>query len=84
MTLASLLPDTLQLDLRIRQMIEHRVKRNTSDFLASLPKGYRHLAYLGARVGHQVKLKLPLLKSEVMQEPNARGALVLAGGPLAH
>jgi len=52
------------------------------DYLASMPEGYRHLAYIQTRIGYQVKLDMPMLKGDVVQELYARGARWLAGGAL--
>ena len=50
--------------------------------LASLPEGYRHLAYIQQRIGYDVKLDMPMLKGPVVEELYRRGARWLAGGPL--
>lgn len=52
------------------------------DYLASMPEGYRHLAYIQTRIGYQVKLDMPMLKGGVVQELYARGARWLAGDAL--
>jgi ketosteroid isomerase-like protein len=50
--------------------------------LASLPEGYRHLAYIQTRIGYKVKMDMPMLKGAVVQELYRRGERWLAGGPL--
>ena len=50
--------------------------------LAAFPEGYRHLAYIQTRIGYTVKMDMPMLKGEVVQELYQRGARWLAGGPL--
>jgi ketosteroid isomerase-like protein len=50
--------------------------------LASLPEGYRHLAYIQSGIGYQVKLDMPMLKGPVVEELYRRGARWLAGGAL--
>ena len=50
--------------------------------LASLPEGYRHLAYIQQRIGYRVKLDMPMLKGPVVEELYRRGARWLAGGEL--
>ena len=50
--------------------------------LASMPEGYRHLAYIQTRIGYKVKMDMPMLKGPVVQELYRRGARWLAGGPL--
>ena len=50
--------------------------------LESLPAGYRHLAYLQTRIGYQVKLDMPQLEGEGVQQLYRRGADWLAGRPL--
>jgi hypothetical protein len=50
--------------------------------LASLPEGYRHLAYIQTGIGYQVKLDMPMLKGPVVQELYRRGERWLAGGEL--
>ncbi|MBC5765711.1 nuclear transport factor 2 family protein [Ramlibacter albus] len=50
--------------------------------LAGMPEGYRHLAYIQTGIGYQVKMDMPMLKGERVQELYARGARWLAGTPL--
>ena len=50
--------------------------------LAGFPEGYRHLAYIQSRIGYKVKLDMPMLKVEGVQELYRRGAAWLAGGDL--
>jgi len=50
--------------------------------LAKFPEGYRHLAYIQTRIGYKVKLDMPMLKGEGVQELYRRGARWLAGGAL--
>jgi hypothetical protein len=50
--------------------------------LASMPEGYRHLAYIQTRIGYQVKMDMPMLKGPEVQELYARGARWLDGAPL--
>ena len=50
--------------------------------LASLPEGYRHLAYIQQRIGYRVKLDMPMLKGPVVEALYRRGAEWLAGGEL--
>ena len=57
------------------------VRLDTS-VLASLPEGYRHLAYIQQRIGYRVKLDMPMLKGPVVEALYRRGAAWLAGGEL--
>ena len=50
--------------------------------LATLPEGYRHLAYIQTRIGYKVKMDMPMLKGPVVQELYQRGDRWLAGGAL--
>ena len=50
--------------------------------LATLPEGYRHLAYIQQRIGYTVKLDMPMLKGAVVEELYRRGVRFLAGSPL--
>jgi hypothetical protein len=56
--------------------------RLDKDFLASMPEGYRHLAYIQTRIGYTVKMDMPMLKGPQVQDLYRRGAAWLAGGPL--
>ena len=53
-----------------------------ASLLASMPEGYRHLAYIQTRIGYQVKMDMPMLKGPVVEELYRRGARWLAGGAL--
>jgi hypothetical protein len=53
-----------------------------AQLLASMPEGYRHLAYIQTRIGYQVKMDMPMLKGAQVQDLYRRGASWLAGGPL--
>ena len=50
--------------------------------LAEFPEGYRHLAYIQTRIGYKVKMDMPMLKGEKVQDLYRRGANWLAGKPL--
>ncbi len=50
--------------------------------LASMPAGYRHLAYIQTRIGYTVKMDMPMLQGPVVDELYKRGARWLAGGAL--
>ena len=50
--------------------------------LATFPEGYRHLAYIQTRIGYNVKMDMPMLKGEVVEELYKRGAHWLSGGQL--
>lgn len=50
--------------------------------LATFPEGYRHLAYIQTRIGYKVKMDMPMLKGEKVQDLYRRGANWLAGQPL--
>ena len=49
------------------------------DLLGSFPEGYRHLAYLQARLGFKIKLDLPQLKGPVVERLYRHGSAWLAG-----
>jgi hypothetical protein len=49
--------------------------------LAEFPEGYRHLAYLQARIGYKVKKDMPGLKGPEVMRLYASGAAWLAGKP---
>jgi hypothetical protein len=51
------------------------------ELLASFPEGYRHLAYLQARLGFKVKTDMPGLKGPEVQRLYARGRAWLEGRP---
>jgi hypothetical protein len=50
--------------------------------LASFPEGYRHLAYLQARIGYKVKTDMPGLDGPEVEALYARGKTWLSGGAL--
>ena len=50
--------------------------------LATMPEGYRHLAYIQTRIGYTVKMDMPMLKGPGVQDLYRRGAAWLAGGAL--
>jgi hypothetical protein len=50
--------------------------------LAQFPEGYRHLAYLQARIGYDVKRDLPGLEGPALEALYARGAAWLRGEKL--
>ncbi|MEY2993466.1 MAG: hypothetical protein RL357_401 [Pseudomonadota bacterium] len=47
--------------------------------LASMPEGYKHLAYIQTGIGYQVKMDMPQLKGEEVERLYQRGADWLAG-----
>ena len=49
--------------------------------LEQFPEGYRHLAYVQAKLGFTVKRDMPGLKGPAVDSLYARGAAWLAGGP---
>jgi len=50
--------------------------------LANFPEGYRHLAYIQTRIGYKVKMDMPMLKGQAVQDLYGRGADWLAGQAL--
>ena len=50
--------------------------------LATLPEGYRHLAYIQTQIGYTVKMDMPQLKGPEVQNLYRRGADWLVGKPL--
>ena len=50
--------------------------------LSKFPEGYRHLAYIQTRIGYTVKMDMPMLKGEVVQDLYRRGDNWLKGLPL--
>ena len=50
--------------------------------LASFPEGYRHLAYLQARIGYKVKTDMPGLDGPAVEALYRRGESWLKGGEL--
>ena len=57
-----------------------QVRDAEEPLLASMPEGYRHLAYIQTRIGYKVKMDMPMLKGPVVQELYRRGERWLAGG----
>jgi hypothetical protein len=53
-----------------------------SKALQNYPEGYRHLAYIQTNIGYTVKMDMPMLKGEVVQNLYKQGADWLAGKPL--
>ncbi|ALD91963.1 nuclear transport factor 2 family protein [Cupriavidus gilardii] len=51
--------------------------------LARMPEGYRHLAYIQCGLGYDVKMDMPMLNGDGVQDLYRRGADWLAGGELA-
>ena len=51
--------------------------------LARFPEGYRHLAYLQARIGYDVKTDMPGVEGPEVEGLYRRGAAWLAGGALS-
>ena len=56
--------------------------RLDADRLASLPEGYRHLAYIQEEIGYRVKRDMPGLKGPEVEALYARGRAWLDGAPL--
>jgi hypothetical protein len=52
------------------------------NLLAQFPEGYRHLAYLQAKIGYKVKRDMPGLDGPEVEGLYARGAAWLKGKPL--
>jgi hypothetical protein len=52
------------------------------ELLMQFPEGYRHLAYMQARIGYKVKKDMPGLDGPEVEALYARGANWLAGKPL--
>lgn len=52
------------------------------ELLARFPVGYRHLAYIQAKIGYPVKADMPGLKGPEVDALYARGRAWLAGGQL--
>ncbi len=50
--------------------------------LSAFPEGYRHLAYIQTRIGYTVKMDMPMLKGDRVQQLYGRGGRWLAGGDL--
>ena len=50
--------------------------------LATMPEGYRHLALIQKRIGYTVKMDMPMLKGDAVQDLYRRGAAWRAGGAL--
>jgi hypothetical protein len=67
---------------RVDPIDPSQVPNFDAGLLASLPEGYRHLAYIQTRIGYTVKLDMPMLRGPVVEELYRRGASWLAGGEL--
>ncbi len=52
------------------------------ELLNRFPEGYRHLAYLQARIGYKVKTDMPGIEGPELDQLYARGARWLDGGAL--
>jgi hypothetical protein len=52
------------------------------NLLASFPEGYRHLAYMQARIGYKVKTDMPGLDGPEVDALYARRAAWLKGEPI--
>jgi hypothetical protein len=52
-----------------------------ADLLAQFPSGYRHLAYIQAKIGYEVKRDMPGLTGPEVEDLYRRGAAWLAGTP---
>ena len=50
--------------------------------LATLPAGYRHLAYIQIGIGYKIKMDMPQLTGPEVDALYARGVAWLAGGSL--
>jgi hypothetical protein len=50
------------------------------ELLARFPPGYRHLAYIQAKIGYPVKTDMPGLTGPEVEALYARGRAWLAGG----
>ncbi len=53
-----------------------------SQALSAFPEGYRHLAYIQTRIGYKVKMDMPMLQGEGVQQLYARGSRWLSGSAL--
>jgi hypothetical protein len=53
-----------------------------AEALSKFPEGYRHLAYIQTRIGYTVKMDMPMLKGEGVQDLYRRGDNWLKGLPL--
>jgi hypothetical protein len=51
------------------------------ELLAQFPSGYRHLAYIQAKIGYDVKRDMPGLIGPEVEDLYRRGAAWLAGEP---
>ena len=56
--------------------------RLDAERLATLPEGYRHLAYIQTGIGYKVKMDMPQLRGAEVEKLYARGKAWLAGEPL--
>ncbi|MCO6056749.1 nuclear transport factor 2 family protein [Pseudomonas sp. MOB-449] len=50
--------------------------------LRTFPRGYQHLAYIQTQIGYQVKLDMPQLTGQEVEELYARGSRWLSGADL--
>lgn len=56
--------------------------RLDAERLATLPEGYRHLAYIQTGIGYKVKMDMPQLRGAEVEQLYARGKAWLAGESL--
>ncbi len=56
--------------------------RLDAERLATLPEGYRHLAYIQTGIGYKVKMDMPQLRGAEVEQLYAHGKAWLAGEPL--
>ena len=64
---------------RLDPVDPHEAPRLDARLLGSFPEGYRHLAYLQARLGYPVKKDMPGLRGQAVEALYARGRRWLAG-----
>jgi hypothetical protein len=67
---------------RIDPLDPSAVLKLDTEALAQMPEGYRHLAYIQTRIGYTVKMDMPMLKGDAVQDLYRRGASWLAGNAL--
>jgi hypothetical protein len=67
---------------RIDPVDSSAVVKLDKEKLATLPEGYRHLAYIQTHIGYTVKMDMPMLKGDAVQSLYQRGSAWLAGGQL--
>jgi hypothetical protein len=67
---------------RIDPVDPSAVLKLDAEALSHFPEGYRHLAYIQTRIGYTVKMDMPMLKGEVVQDLYRRGDNWLKGLPL--